>query len=199
MKIHHFLTSLLLVASAQALAAINIGEPAVDFTLQDADGKTVTLADFEGKTVVLEWTNHQCPFVVKHYDSDNMQNLQKKYTAKDVVWLSIISSADGKQGSVTAEEAKTLTTDRSAAPTHVLFDRDGKIGKAYGAKTTPHMYVINTAGELVYKGAIDSISSSSKNDVSKAENYVDLALTEVLAGKPVSQSATRPYGCSVKY
>jgi peroxiredoxin len=180
-------------------ASVNVGEPAPDFTLTDSNGKTHTLAEFKGKNVVLEWTNHDCPFVKKHYESDNMQNLQKKYTEQDVVWLSIISSAKGKQGFVSGEKANDLTKTRNAHPSFVLFDTNGSTGKIYGAKTTPHMYIIDKEGKLIYKGGIDSIQSANKDDIAKATNYVDKALTEHLAGKPVSETNTAFYGCSIKY
>jgi peroxiredoxin len=187
------------VLSLPCFASINTGETAPDFTLTDSYGKTHSLSEFKGKTVILEWTNHDCPFVKKHYDSANMQQLQKKYTEKDVVWLSIISSAEGKQGFVSADQANNLTETRKANPSFVLFDNDGKVGKSYGAKTTPHMYIINAEGKLIYKGGIDSIQSADQADIAKAVNYVDKAMTEHLSGKPVSEATTLPYGCSIKY
>jgi peroxiredoxin len=189
----------LLFAPLFAFAAAEVGAPAPDFSLKSADGKEVKLSDYAGKNVILEWTNHECPFVVKHYGSGNMQNLQAKYTGKDVVWLSIISSAPGKQGFVDAAKAQSLTQERNAKPSAVLFDPSGEVGKAYDAKTTPHMYIVNKAGELVYAGGIDSIQSANPEDIKKADNYVEMAMAEVLAGKEVSKSVTRPYGCSVKY
>lgn len=187
------------VLSLPCFASVNTGEAAPDFTLTDSYGKTHSLSEFKGKTVILEWTNHECPFVKKHYESNNMQQLQKKYTEKDVVWLSIISSAEGKQGFVSAEKANELTQTRKANPSFVLFDTNGKVGKSYGAKTTPHMYIINAEGKLIYKGGIDSIQSADQADIAKAVNYVDKAMTEHLAGKPVSETTTLPYGCSIKY
>ncbi len=187
------------VLSLPCFASVNTGEAAPDFTLTDTYGKTHSLAEFKGKTVVLEWTNHECPFVKKHYESSNMQQLQKKYTDKDVIWLSIISSAEGKQGFVTGEKANQLTASRKANPSFVLFDTDGKVGKSYNAKTTPHMYIINADGKLIYKGGIDSIQSTDQADIAKAVNYVDKAMTEHLAGKAVSESNTAPYGCGIKY
>lgn len=185
--------------SLPCFASVNPGEPAPDFTLTDSNGKTHSLSEFKGKNVILEWTNHDCPFVKKHYESNNMQNLQKKYTEQDVVWLSIISSAEGKQGFVSGEKANELTTSRNAHPSFVLFDPKGTAGKAYGAKTTPHMYIIDKEGKLIYKGGIDSIKSADKADIAKATNYVDKAMTEHLAGKPVSEANTAFYGCGVKY
>lgn len=187
------------ILSLPCFASVNPGDPAPDFTLKDSFGKTHSLSEFKGKTVILEWTNHECPFVKKHYESNNMQQLQKKYTEKDVVWLSIISSAEGKQGSVSADKANQLTESRKASPSFVLFDADGKVGKTYNAKTTPHMYIINSDGKLIYKGGIDSIQSADKADIAKAVNYVDKALTEHLSGKAVTEANTVPYGCSIKY
>jgi peroxiredoxin len=187
------------VLSLPCFASVNTGEATPDFTLTDSYGKTHSLSEFKGKTVILEWTNHDCPFVKKHYDSSNMQQLQKKYTEKDVVWLSIISSAEGKQGFVSADQANKLTATRKASPSFVLFDNDGAVGKSYGAKTTPHMYIINAEGKLIYKGGIDSIQSADQADIAKAVNYVDKAMSEHLSGKPVSETTTLPYGCSIKY
>ena len=198
-KKHYLLLISLLLFSTQAFSALNMEKLAPNFTLKNSFGEDVSLSDYKGKTIVLEWTNHDCPFVKKHYQSNNMQGLQKKYTDKGVVWLSIISSAKGKQGYVTAEKANTLTKSRNAQPTHVLFDPEGKVGKKYGAKTTPHMYIINDKSLIAYNGAIDSIRSANVSDVPKADNYVAQALEEVLANKPVSLDKSRPYGCSVKY
>lgn len=185
--------------STTVLAKVEINAPAPNFTLQDKYGKQVSLSDFEGKHVVLEWTNHLCPYVKKHYESDNMQALQRKYTEQDVVWLSIISSAPGKQGYVEAGEAIELTESRDAAPSHVLFDPEGDVGKAYSAKTTPHMYIINPKGDLVYAGGIDSIKSANPADIPKAEAYFDLAMAADLNGEKISKPLTPPYGCSIKY
>ncbi|MDZ4789191.1 MAG: thioredoxin family protein [Blastochloris sp.] len=179
--------------------AAEIGKAAPDFTLTDTNGTSHKLSDFKGKTVVLEWINHGCPFVVKHYSGGNMQKLQKIYTDRGVVWLSICSSATGKQGDMTPMEWNKATLEKKALPTAVLLDGDGKVGRLYDAKVTPHMYIINKEGVLVYNGAIDSIKSTSADDVPKAENYVSKALEEVLAGKPVSTSSTAAYGCSVKF
>lgn len=187
------------VLSLPCFASVNTGEAAPDFTLTDSYGKTHSLSEFKGKTVILEWTNHECPFVKKHYDSNNMQQLQKKYTEKDVVWLSIISSGEGKQGFVSAEKVNQLTETRKASPSFVLFDTDGKVGKSYAAKTTPHMYIINAEGKLIYKGGIDNIKSADQADIAKAVNYVDKAMTEHLAGKAVSEASTEFYGCGIKY
>ncbi len=188
-----------LLLCGQSQAALKINEPAPDFTLTDSRGQTVSLSDHKGKLVVLEWTNHECPFVRKHYGSGNMQALQRDYTAKGVVWLSIVSSAPGKQGHVTGEQAEELNKTRKAAPTAVLLDPTGKVGQSYGAKTTPHMYIIDKDGILRYAGGIDDIKSTDQADIKTARNYVAQALDELLAGKPVSEPATAPYGCGVKY
>ncbi|WP_348673843.1 redoxin domain-containing protein [uncultured Abyssibacter sp.] len=191
---------LLALCLGTAQAKVAPGNPAPDFTLPSASGETVSLSDYSGKTVILEWTNHGCPFVQKHYDSGNMQSLQTRYTGDDVVWLSIISSAPGKQGHVTPEKAMALTTAREATPTHVLLDEDGTVGRMYGAKTTPHMYVIDTEGTmLAYMGAIDSIPSANPADIEQAMNYVDTSMTALAQGDLPDPASTRPYGCSVKY
>lgn len=187
------------VLSVLAGASVDIGKNAPDFTLIDEQGKARKLSEFKGRTVVLEWTNHECPFVRKHYESGNMQALQEKYTKEGVVWLSIISSAEGKQGFVSADQAKTLTKQRNAHPSHVLFDASGDVGRLYGAKTTPHMYVITPEGKLVYNGAIDSIPSAKQADLKQATNYVDLAMADLKSGKDPQTAQTKPYGCSVKY
>lgn len=189
---------LALVLSANVSAA-KIEDAAPAFTLQNSQGEAVSLSDYKGKYVILEWTNHQCPYVVKHYGSDNMQSLQKKYTDEDVVWLSIISSAPGKQGYVSADEANQLSADRNAAPTHVLFDPEGEVGKMYAAKTTPHMYIIDPEGELRYAGAIDSIKSANPADIPKAVNYVNASMDALNSGKSPEKTLTPPYGCSIKY
>jgi len=189
----------LLLAPAAALAAAKPGEPAPAFTLPDADGGTRSLADFRGKWVVLEWTNAGCPFVRKHYDSGNMQALQKRWTAKSVAWLTMNSSAKGKQGHVDAAGAKAEIAKNGAAPTAYLLDHDGTVGKAYGATATPHMFVIDPEGKVVYTGAIDDKPSADAATIAGAKNYVDAALEAAMAGKPVETKATRAYGCSMKY
>ncbi len=201
MKIRNILFTLLafvvLISTSDAVAKMD--KPAPDFTLNSVSGTMVSLSDYRGKTVVLEWTNHDCPYVQKHYDSDNMQSLQRKYTSQDVVWLSIISSAPGKQGYIDAETADQLTSSRNAAPTQVLFDPEGKVGRQYGARTTPHMFIIDQEGTLRYMGAIDSIKSANPADIAKATNYVDEGLASLLAGRAIAKKSSSPYGCSVKY
>ncbi|NHZ93038.1 redoxin family protein [Massilia sp. CCM 8733] len=180
-----------------ANAELNKQAPAFDAV--GADGKPLKLDAYKGKTVVLEWTNHECPFVAKHYESGNIPNLQKDAAGKGVVWLQVVSSAPGKQGHVDGATARKLNGERKAAPAATVLDADGKIGKLYGAQTTPHIFIVNAAGQLVYKGGIDSIPTADKNDLAKAENYVSAALAAINAGKPVEKANTRPYGCSIKY
>jgi peroxiredoxin len=187
----------LMAATAQAAPQVNKAAP--DFAAVDSNGKPVKLSDYRGKIVVLEWTNDGCPYVQKHYSSGNMQKLQKDETAKGIVWLTIISSAPGEQGYVEGTEANELTKSRGAAPSAVLLDPDGKIGHLYDARTTPHMYIVNGEGTLVYMGGIDNKATTSLADLKTAKNYVRAALDEVMAGKPVGDAITRPYGCSVKY
>ncbi|RKT46758.1 thioredoxin family protein [Thiocapsa rosea] len=182
-----------------AVAAPKIDAPAPDFSVVDTAGETWTLGGLVGKKVILEWTNHDCPFVVKHYASGNMQALQKEATEAGYVWLSVISSASGKQGHVSPAEADDLTDSRGAAPTAVLLDTSGAMGRAYDAKTTPHMYVIDSEGNLVYMGGIDDKPTSNQADIAGASNYVRLAMADLAAGNPVTTPVTRPYGCSVKY
>ena len=176
-----------------------VGAPAPAFSLVDTNGKNYSLDGLKGKYVVLEWLNHDCPYVKKHYDSGNMQKLQKEMGARGVVWLSVNSSAEGKQGHFKQPKANQLTKSKGATPEAVLLDWDGKVGRAYGARTTPHMYIIDPAGKLIYQGAIDDTPSTSKADVKSAKNYVAQAMGEALAGQPVSQPSTKAYGCSVKY
>jgi len=180
-------------------AAPEVGKPAPAFTLKDCTGKDVSLSDFKGKVVVLEWVNHGCPFVKKHYGAGNMQALQKDAVAKGAVWLSVCSSAPGKQGHMAPNEANKKCGEVGSAATAYLIDETGETGKAYNAKTTPEMFVINPEGILVYMGAIDSDPSPDPAAIKGAKNYVAAALDETLAGKPVSNPSTKPYGCSVKY
>lgn len=200
MKRSAFLAALVaVVLAAPAYAAAVVGQPAPEFTLTDSTGKAHSLSSFKGKFVVLEWNNFDCPFVVKHYESGNMQKLQKTYTGKDVVWLTVNSSAAGKQGHLQPAEVAGKLAERKAAPSAYLLDADGKAGKAYGARTTPHMYVIDPKGTLVYAGGIDDKPSTDVADIAGARNHVAAALDEALAGKPVSVASSTPYGCSVKY
>lgn len=188
-----------LVLPALAQAAANVDAPAPAFTAATADGRTVSLADFKGRTVVLEWTNHDCPYVRKHYGSGNMQGLQKAAASQGVVWLQVISSAPGQQGHVDGATAQRLNAERGAAPTATLLDPGGELGRLYGAQTTPHLFVVKGDGVLAYKGGVDSIASSDKADIAKAEPYVSEALAAVAEGRKVEKASTRPYGCSVKY
>lgn len=195
-----YITLALLLFALPALAGgPDIGTKAPDFTLTDVMGKTHSLKDYAGKVVVLEWINYDCPFVKKHYNSGNMQKLQKKYTDQGVVWLAINSSAEGKQGNFDNKEILKRSKAHKTNFSAYLKDADGKVGKLYAAKTTPHMFVINKEGDLVYAGAIDDIRSTKTADVDKANNHVVAALDAVLAGKVVKLTSTKPYGCSVKY
>ncbi|MBC2595103.1 thioredoxin family protein [Ruficoccus amylovorans] len=186
-------------AAFAAQGAPKPGDKAPDFTLQGADGKEYTLSDYEGQYVILEWLNHGCPYVKKHYDSGNMPATQAKQTADGVVWLSIVSSAPGKQGYETPEQTLKTAEAKGSKASAILLDPTGKVGKEYGAKRTPEMFIINPEGEIVYHGAIDSISSASQADIKDAKNYVNAAMAEAKAGQPVSQASTQPYGCGVKY
>jgi peroxiredoxin len=193
------LASALALTPTPSRASAVVGEAAPAFSLSDNEGHTHSLADFAGKIVVLEWTNFQCPFVGKHYGSGHMQKLQKEYTGKGVIWLSINSSAPGKQGYFPAEKLDALIKERHAAPTAYLLDSDGTVGRRYGAKATPHMFVVDKTGRVVYAGGIDDTPSTDQADIATAKNYVAAALDEVLAGKPVTKATSAPYGCSVKY
>ena len=188
-----------LLPTVAAAAGPDVGQPAPAFTAVDSTGKTWSLADLKGKVVVIETTNHDCPYVRKHYNAGNMQAQQREAAAKGVVWLTSASSATGEQGHVTAQQANDLTKSRNAAPAAVLLDPQSKVARAFGATVTPHMYIVDAKGTLVYKGGIDSIPSADPNDVPKATQYVRVALDEILAGKPVTTASTRPYGCSMKY
>jgi len=181
------------------LTSAAIDQKAPDFSLAGIDGKTYKLSDFKGKYVVLEWNNLDCPFVKKHYGSGNMQALQKKYTDKGVVWLTICSSAQGKQGYYEPAALQEMTKERKLSSTAYLRDADGTVGKEYGAKTTPSMFVVNPDGNLIYAGAIDDKPSTDPNDIPGANNYVAACLDASLAGKPVATHTTVSYGCSVKY
>jgi hypothetical protein len=188
-----------LLTPPPAWAAAKVGAAAPAFTSTSTSGKAVSLADYRDQIVVLEWTNHDCPYVRKHYDTGNMQALQAEATGQSVIWLSIISSAPGTQGHVSAGQADELTATRKARPSAVLLDPTGAIGRLYGATNTPHMYLIDKAGSLVYAGAIDDKPTSRRGDVQGAKNYVREALQSVAAGQPVKTPVTRAYGCTVKY
>jgi len=180
-------------------AAIKTGTRASNFVLTDSNGKSVKLSDYRGKTVVLEWHNPGCPFVQKHYDGGNMQKSQAAARAQGAVWLTINSGVKGKQGYLTAAQANALIDEQEIKSNHYLFDRAGEVGKAYGATTTPHMYIINASGQLVYQGGIDDKPTANPDDIATARNHVMAALDEIKAGKEVSVASSRPYGCSVKY
>lgn len=194
-----FLVAAMLVAQSVFAAAPKSGEPAPAFTGKGADGKTYSLADLKGKTVVLEWFNKDCPYVKKYYDSKKMQDLQKEETAKGVVWLTIASSAPGKEGFVNAAAASEIRSEKGMNSTAMILDADGKIAKAYMAKTTPHMFVIDKKGLLAYQGAIDDRPSANPKSLEGAQNYVAAALMSLEKGEPVKSTSTTPYGCSVKY
>ena len=186
--------------AAPALAAgPDLGKPAPDFAAADTHGKPVKLTDMKGKLVILEWSNHQCPYVRKHYGAGNMQKTQEAARALGVTWITIISSAPGEQGHVNAADANKLTAERSAKPHHVVLDPAGKIGRMYAARVTPHMFIVGTDGRLVYKGAIDSIRSSRQSDIASAKNYVTAALGEIKAGKQIADADTAAYGCTIHY
>jgi peroxiredoxin len=189
-----------LVLSLLAVAwAVRVGEPAPGFTAVDSNGKAHSLADYKGKYVVMQWENKDCPYTKKHFASGNMQRLQKEWTAKGVVWLTVISSAPGTQGFMTPSQENDYVKQVNAAPTAVLMDPQGTLGHLYAAKTTPHMYIIDPNGVLIYNGAIDDHPTSDPSDIPSSKNYVSMALSEAMSGKPVTEPATRPYGCSVKY
>lgn len=185
-----------LTAAAQG---VRVGAPAPDFTASDSRGQAESLDAFRGKYVVLEWHNQGCPYTRKHYVSGNMQTLQKEWTAKGVVWFTVISSAPGEQGYVTPSQENAYLSQMRAAPTAVLMDPEGKIGRLYGARTTPQMVVIDPSGKVIYDGAIDDRPTPDPEDIHGADNYVSDALTAAMAGKPIAKPYTRPYGCSVKY
>jgi peroxiredoxin len=193
------LTSFIAAAALYATDVPPVGTAAPDFSLSDSNGQTHALSQYKGKYVVLEWFNPECPFVKKHYGSGNMQKLQQEFTGKNVVWLTIDSSAPGLEGSLTAEQANKVMADWKTHQTALLLDSEGKAGRAYGAKNTPDMIVINPEGKIVYEGAIDSKASPNPADIPLSTNYVKVALDESLAGKPVTTPSSRPYGCGVKY
>jgi len=197
--LHSIVFAMSLMAAVPGAWAAKVGEPAPEFTATDSNGNVHKLSAYRGKFVVLEWTNRGCPYTQKHYNSGNMQRLQKEWTAKGVIWLTVASSAPGKQGYVTAAEENAYLKQVNAAPTAVLLDPTGQLGHLYDAKTTPHIFIINPQGTLIYNGAIDDRPTTDVSDVNGAKNYVTAALNEAMAGKPVAVATSRPYGCSVKY
>src|SRR6266700_6846076 len=193
------LQMVVLVACMASALAVKVGEPAPGFDSVDSNGKPQKLSAYRGKYVVLEWHNQGCPYTRKHYESGNMQRLQKDWTSKGVVWFTVISSAPGQQGYVTAQQENEYLKQMNASPTAALLDPQGEVGRLYSAKTTPHMFIINPAGVLIYDGAIDDKATTEQADIAGAKNYVSQALEETAAGKPVGMPTSRPYGCSVKY
>ncbi len=199
-KLVSLATLSLALVTTQAFAEPAVDQPAPAFSAKAADGSTINLASLKGKTVVLEWTNHECPFVKKHYDkSGNIPALQKEFTAKGIVWLQVVSSAPGKQGYVDNTAAIKVNKDRNAVPTNTILDPEGTLAKLYGAQTSPHFFIINDKGVLVYKGGVDSTPSNKPEDIPAATNYVREALTAVASNKKVPNASTKPYGCSIKF
>lgn len=201
MKIRLLFSAITCLASTALFAADSpsVGSAAPDFSVTDSKGKSQSVSQYKGKYVVLEWFNPGCPFVKKHYGGGNMQKLQQQYIDKGVIWLTVDSSATGKEGHLTAEQAEKQISEWKMHSTALVLDEDGKAGQAYGAKNTPHMFVINPEGKIIYAGAIDSKATPNPADITGATNYVKAALDESMAGKPVSTATTKPYGCSVKY
>jgi peroxiredoxin len=193
------LAAALSIVFAFSASAAQVGSQAPDFKGTDSSGKTQSLDQYHGKYVVLEWHNHDCPYTMKHYESGNMQSLQKQWTAKGVVWFTIISSAPGQQGYVDAAQENAYLQKSGAKPTAAILDPSGVIGHLYGAKTTPNMFVIDPSGKLIYAGAIDDHATTDVSDIPSSKNYVSAALTEAMTGQTVQIAFTRPYGCSVKY
>ena len=198
-RISTIILSVLLFTGINVRAEVKTNEAAPDFKLTDSNGQEHALSDFKGKYVILEWTNYECPFVKKHYQSGNMQALQKELSSDEVVWLSINSSAEGKQGFYAPDQINEIMTNSDAHPAAYLMDADGTVGQLYGAKTTPHMFIINPEGKLIYQGAIDDKPTFDQNDIPGATNYVRDALTAAQKGETVEPATTTPYGCSVKY
>src|SRR5436189_4959371 len=196
------LPTTLIAFAAGALYAADVppvGSAAPDFSAPDASGKTQSLSQYKGKYVVREWFNPECPFVKKHYGTDNMQKLQKEYTDKGLVWLTMDSNAPGTEGNLTPEQAQKVATSWKTQQTALLLDPDGKVGRAYGSKNTPNMVIINPEGKIAYEGAIDSKATPNPADIPSSTNYIKSALDQSLAGKSISTPQTKPYGCSVKY
>jgi peroxiredoxin len=189
----------LLLTCAISAYAQKVGDPAPEFQTTDSNGQTRKLSQYRGKFVVLEWHNNGCPYTRKHYESGNMQRLQKEWTARGVIWFTVISSARGQQGYVTAQQENDYLKQMNGSPTAALLDPQGDVGRLYSAKTTPHMFIINPAGVLIYDGALDSKATTDQADIATATNYVSQALEEAMAGKSVTTPTSRPYGCSVKY
>jgi hypothetical protein len=187
------------VSLPSAEASAVVGQPAPEFSLSDTNGATRNLSAYKGKFVVLEWVNFECPFVGKHYGSGHMQKLQKDYTGKGVVWLSVNSSRTGGQGHYASDKVNAILKEKGAAPSAYLLDTAGTVGRAYGARTTPHMYIVDPKGTLIYAGGIDDTPSTDQADIATAKNFVVKALDEAMAGKPVTTASSQPYGCSVKY
>lgn len=198
-KLSSVIIGLAMLVTPLLLSAAKVGDSAPDFTANASDGKAYHLADFRGKYVVLEWHNNGCPYTRKHYESGNMQKLQKEWTSRGVVWFTVISSAPGTQGYMTADQENAYMSKMHATPTAALLDASGNLGHLYDAKTTPHMIVINPQGAIIYDGAIDDHPTSEQSDIASSKNYVNEALTEAMGGHPVETATTRPYGCSVKY
>ena len=199
MRLRFFVTPVLAALFAVCAQAVQVGTPAPDFTATDTHGQVHSLSEYKGKFVVLEWHNRECPFTRKHYESGNMQKLQREWTSRGVIWFTVISSAPGQQGYVTPGQENAYVQKMHAVPTAVLMDPAGKLGHMYNAKTTPEMFVIDPQGKLIYTGAIDDKPTPDPDDIRGANNYVSDALTEAMAGKPVATPYTRSYGCSVKY
>lgn len=201
MKSKHkwWLSSVLLLATVGVFASVSNDKAAPDFKLPGVKNETVSLSSYKGKYVVLEWTNYECPFVKKHYKSGNMQALQKEFTDKGVIWISVASSAKGKQGYYDKDQWAKLMADHNVSVTDIALDEKGKVGKKYGAKTTPHMYIISPEGKLIYQGAIDDKPTYDEADIPSSKNFVKAALDQALSGQPVADNNTKPYGCSVKY
>jgi peroxiredoxin len=199
LTVRFILAAVVATTLAVAAYAVRVGDAAPDFTGTDTNGKTHKLSEYRGRFVVLEWTNNGCPYTQKHYDSSNMQSLQKEWTAKGVVWLTILSSAPGHQGYMTASQENAYIAKVHADPTAAILDPTGAIGHEYEAKTTPHMFVIDPSGKLIYAGAIDDHPTTDPSDIKSSRNYVSEALTEGMSGKQIATTYTRPYGCSVKY
>ncbi len=199
MRSRTIIAGLLLGALPLAASAVKVGTQAPDFQAKDSRGNTETLSQYRGKFVVLEWTNRDCPYTKKQYDSGNMQRLQKEWGAKGVIWLSVLSSAQGQQGYSTAAEENAYLVQAGATPHAAILDPTGTLGHEYDAKTTPHIFIIDPSGKLIYQGAIDNKPTTDVADIKGSDNYVSDALREAMAGQPVQTSYTRPYGCNVKY